>query len=98
MKGLGKIFDKKYGGLVFSLASGCAYYIIILHLILQSSPSAGILGFFFFPAIIFGTGLVLFKTIKRLMEEEQPGKVNIICWLHIALMLISLVFLADLIF
>lgn len=98
MKGIGKIFETKYGGLIFSLASGCAYFIIILSLVLAEAPSAGLLGFFFFPAIIAGTGLVLFKTIKRLMDEELFGRINVICWLHIVLMAISLVFLADLIF
>lgn len=93
-----KVFGTKYGGLIFSLCSGCAYFIIILNIVLQSSPSAGLLGFFFAPAIIAGTGLVLLKTIKRLIEEEQPGKVNVLFWLHIVLMILSLVFLADLIF
>ena len=97
MKGIGKIFETKYGGLVFSLLSGCAYFIIILDIILQTASSAGLLGFFFAPAIIAGTGLVLLKTIKRLIDEEQPGRVNVICWIHIALMALSLVFLADLI-
>ena len=98
MNGIGKIFETKYGGLVFSLLSGCAYFIIILNIILQTSPSAGLLGFFFAPAIIAGTGLVLLKTIKRLIDEEQPGRVNILCWVHIILMVLSLVFLADLVF
>ena len=98
MNGIGKIFETKYGGLVFSLLSGCAYFIIILNIILQTSPSAGLLGFFFAPAIIAGTGLVLLKTIKRLIDEEQPGRVNILCWVHIILMALSLVFLADLVF
>ena len=98
MKGIGKIFDTKYGGLIFSLAAGCAYFIIILNIVLQSAPRAGLLGFFFAPAIIAGTGLVLLKTIKRLIDEEQPGRVNALCWVHIVLMALSLVFLADLIF
>ena len=98
MKGIGKIFEAKYGGLVFSLLSGCAYFIIILNIIMQSAPNAGLLGFFFAPAIIAGCGLVLLKTIKRLTEEEQPGRVNALCWVHIVLMALSLVFLADLIF
>lgn len=98
MNGIGKIFETKFGGLIFSVASGCAYFIILLSLVLVDTPSAGLLGFFFFPAIVCGIGLVLMKIIRKLADEEQFGKINIICWLHIVLMLISLIFLADLIF
>lgn len=98
MKGIGKIFETKYGGLIFSLLSGCGYYIIILNLVLQNAPSAGLLGFFFLPAIVFGAGLVLFKTVKRFMDEELPERVNLICWLHVVLIVISLVFFMDLMF
>lgn len=98
MNGIGKIFETKFGGLIFSVASGCAYFIILLSLVLVDNPSAGLLGFFFFPAIVCGIGLVLMKIIRKLADEEQFGKINIICWLHIVLMLISLIFLADLIF
>ncbi len=97
MKGIGKIFDTKYGGLIFSLASGCAYFIIILDFILKSSASGGLLGFFFFPAIICGAGLVLLKTIKKLQDEERPEKVNLIVYAHIGLILISIAFLFDII-
>lgn len=97
MKGVGKIFDKKYGGLIFSLISGSAYFIIILDLILKSSPSGGLLGFFFFPAIICGSGLILLKTINKLRDEENYQKVNIIVYAHIVLVLISIVFLLDII-
>lgn len=92
-----KIFETKYGGLIFSLLSGCAYFIIVLDLILKSTPSGGLLGFFFFPAIICGAGIVLLKTIKKLQAEEQMQRINIIVYTHIILMLISIVFLFDII-
>ncbi len=97
MNGISKIFETKFGGLIFSLASGCAYFIILLSLVLVDTPAAGLLGFFFFPAIVCGAGLVLFKTIRRLLDEEQFGKVNIICWLHVVFMAKSLIILANLI-
>ena len=65
---------------------------------MQSTPRAGLLGFFFAPAIIAGAGLVLLKTVKRMIDEQLHAKVNVLCWVHIVLMAISLVFFADLIF
>lgn len=99
MKGIGKIFDTKFGGLIFSLASGCAYFIIVLSFISANTQSGGgLLGFFFFPAIICGIALVLLKTVNRLKEEGQYGRINIICWLHSILFIISMIFLFDMIF
>lgn len=92
-----KIFETKFGGLIFSLLSGCAYFIIILSTILSTTQAGGLLGFFFFPAIICGTALVLLKTIKKLYDEEQYQKINIIFYTHILLILISIVFLFDII-
>lgn len=98
MKGIGKIIDTKYGGLIFSLLAGCGYFIIIFDFILKSTAKGGgLLGFFFFPAIICGAALVLLKLIKRLQEEEQYNKINALIYLHIVLIIISLVFLFDII-
>ena len=97
MKGIGKIFDTKYGGLIFALLSGSAYFIIILNFILKGSPANGLLGFFFFPAIICGAGLLLLKTVKKLRDEESFQKINILVYAHIILLLISIVFLFDII-
>lgn len=97
MKDINKLFDTKYGGLIFALASGCAYFIIILDFILKLSPANGLLGFFFFPAIICGTGLILLKTVKKLRDEESYQKVNILVYAHIVLLLISIVFFIDII-
>lgn len=97
MSGVGKIFETKYGGLIFSLLSGCAYFVIILDFILKTTPLGGLLGLFFFPAIIFGAGLVLLKTVKKLLDEEQSKKVNILVYAHIVLILISIIFLFDIV-
>ncbi|MBO5060167.1 MAG: hypothetical protein J6C82_04565 [Clostridia bacterium] len=98
MQGIGKIFDTKYGSLIFALLSGCAYFIIVLDFIMKYTENSGaLLGFFFFPAIICGMGLVLLKAIKRLRDEEAFGKINMLVYAHIVLFLISLVFLYDII-
>ncbi len=92
-----KIFGTKYGGLIFSLLSGCAYFIFVLSFILGTDPKAGLLGFFFAPAIICGIALVLFKMIHQFIENEEFNKANIIALLHVILMLMSIAFLLAMI-
>ncbi len=92
-----KIFNTKYGGLIFSLLSGCAYFIVILSFILQADGKAGLLGFFFAPAIICGAALVIFKMIRQFLENEELKKANAIGILHVVLMAISIVFLIAMI-
>lgn len=97
MYGIGKCFNTKYGGLIFSLLAGAAYFILICALIIKNTPRGGLLAFFFFPAITAGAALVIIKTVKRLAETEQYRKINIFLYLHILLILVSIVFLVDLI-
>jgi len=92
-----KIFNTKYGGLIFSLLSGLAYFIIILSFILTADAKAGLLGFFFAPAVICGMALVLFKMIRQFLENEEFQKANVVGFLHIILMIISIVFLIAMI-
>ena len=92
-----KIFNTKFGGLIFSLLSGFAYFVVILNFILSADAKAGLLGFFFAPAIICGTALVLFKMIRQFLENEELKKANIVGILHVILMLISIVFLFSMI-
>lgn len=88
-----QIFNSKYGGLIFSLLSGCAYFIIILDFLLIANPKNGLIAFFFSPAIICGFGLILFKSIKQLLEKDEDKRANIIGIFHIVLILMSVVFL-----
>ncbi len=91
-----KIYDTKYGGLVFSSLSGLAYYIIILYFILDSTTKGGaLLGFFFFPAIVCGMALVLFKTVKKLRDSKEFKRINLLIYGHILLILMSFIFAAD---
>lgn len=92
-----KIFATKYGGLIFTLLSGTAYFIVILNFILAASPKNALLGFFFAPAIICGSALVLFKSIRMHIENEEIKIANRLAIIHIALMLISIVFLISMI-
>ena len=92
-----KIFNTKYGGLIFSLLSGLSYFILILSFMLDGNTKNGLLGFFFAPAIICGIALVLFKMIRGFIENEELKKANVIGIMHIILMLLSVVFLIAII-
>ena len=96
MYGIGKIFDTKYGGLVFSLFSGVAYFIIILDFILKNTAAGGmLLGFFFSPAIIAGAALIIIKTVKSLAADEKFRNINLLLYANILLMALSVAFLFD---
>ena len=96
MKGIGKIVNSRAGELIFSLISGTAYYIVLSAFIIGNTSSGGaLLSFFFLPAIVCGAALILIKTIRKLKEEEQFGKINMLIYPHIILWLISIVFLFD---
>jgi len=98
MYGIGKIFEKKYCGLIFALVSGLAYFFIILDYIIKTTKNGALLlGSFFFPTIVAGAALIILKTINRLNDEENYRAINIIIYLHILLILLSFVFLFDII-
>lgn len=87
-----KFFETKYGGLIFSLFSGLAYFGLILCFIIENSGKKGILlGIFFFPAIVCGMGLVLLKSIKQWQEQELYGKIKAVVIFHIILFIISVI-------
>ena len=97
MKGIGKIVNSSLGELIFSLISGIAYFIMIMSFVVNNTKAGGLmLSFFFLPAIVCGVALLLIKTIRKLKDEESYGKINAIIYAHIVLLLISFVFLIEL--
>ena len=97
MKGIGKIVNSTLGELIFSLVAGVAYFIIIMGFVVANTNAGGyMLRFFFLPAIVCGAALLLIKTIRKLKDEEGYSKINTIIYAHIVLLLISFVFLIDL--
>ena len=97
MKGIGKIVNSTLGELIFSLVAGVAYFIIIMGFVVANTNTGGyMLSFFFLPAIVCGAALLLIKTIRKLKDEEGYSKINAIIYTHIVLLLISFVFLIDL--
>lgn len=83
------------GRLIFALLSGGAYYIIALKFILSHTNSGGgLLGFFFFPAIVCGMALVIIKILRSKEEEGNETAMLRTFWSHFILIIISVVFLA----
>ena len=98
MKGIGKIVESRAGELIFSLFAGCAYFIVITGFVVANTQAGGVmLSMFFLPAIVCGTALFIIKTIRKMKEDEQYGKINAIIYAHIALAVISIAFLAEII-
>lgn len=96
MKGVGKIVSSKAGELIFSLLSGCAYFIVLMGFIINHTKTGGmLLSFFFLPAIVCGAALIIIKTIRKLKDEEQFGKINMLIYSHIFFIAISIIFLVD---
>ncbi len=90
---MNKILNSKYGLLIFSLTSGIAYFILIMMLISQINYSY-LLGFFFFPAVVCGIALCLYKSIKNLEELEELRKVRSLMLLHIFVIILAIIFCA----
>lgn len=98
MKGIGKLLDKKYGELCFGLFCGCSYFIIILRFIIENTAAkGGLLGFFFFPAIICGIALFVIKIVRNLREKERFSAVNMFIYVHIAVFLAALAVIAEMV-
>lgn len=87
-----KFLKTKYGLLIFSLVCGLAYYVLVMKLISTINYSY-LLGIFFFPAIVCGTALSLYKTIKNMEETQEFFKIKALMIIHIFVILLALSFL-----
>ncbi len=91
-----QLMQSTKGLLVFTILSGCAYFITVLKFILShTNAGGGLLGFFFFPAIVCGAALVLIKVIKQCFGNGNENAVINIFWIHVVFILISIVFLIS---
>ena len=83
-----KIIESKYGLLIFSLVSGLAYFILIMMLISKIDYSY-LLGIFFFPTVICGAALCLYKSIRGLENAQEYGRIKALMILHIIVILLA---------
>lgn len=86
-----KIIKSKYGLFVFSLISGLAYFILIMMLISKIRYSH-LLGLFFFPAIVCGAALCLYKSIKGMVERQENIKIKSMIVLHIFVIILAVAY------
>ncbi len=86
-----KILNSKYGLLIFSLISGIANFILIMMLISKMNYSY-LLGIFFFPAVVCGIALCLYKSIKNLEQIQAWSKIKSLMLLHIFVVMLSITF------
>jgi len=97
-KKIDKLFETTSGLLVFALLSGCGYFFFLLSVIMNFSRNQSpLLGFFFAPAIICGAALFIVKTVKNNIKAEEKKKNHILFYLHTIVILVGVVFLADII-
>jgi putative effector of murein hydrolase LrgA (UPF0299 family) len=99
MNKLSQWITKSRGSLLsFCLLAGLAYFSVVMKFIqtFTSVAQAGmLLGFFFFPAVICGMALLLFKLITQWMEEDKTKNINFLFIAHILLFVIAAVFAVD---
>lgn len=97
MKRIVKFLSSNSGALGFSLICGAAYFIIVLNFVVRfSNNGSTLLGWFFCPAIVCGMALVFVKLLRNWKEQEQYGAMKALFFVHVVLVLISIVFLFDL--
>ena len=87
-----KFLKSKYGLLIFSLGCGVAYFILIILLVANIKYSY-LLGIFFFPTVICGAALCIYKTIKNLQEVSEFRRIKSLIILHIFVILLAVSFL-----
>ena len=80
------------GRLIFVLLSGAGYYSIIAKLLIDLAPKNALLLFLFFPLVICGAALILIKLIIQKQESDDNSSILKIFYLHIAVIIIGIIF------
>ncbi len=88
---MNKLLNSKYGTLIFSLLSGLGYFFLVMALISETKYYY-LLGFFFFPTIVCGAALCIFKTIKIWHEQEKYSSIHRLIYIHIILFVFSIIY------
>lgn len=86
-----KFLKSKYGLLIFSLVCGGAYFALIMMLIIQVKY-AYLLGIFFFPTVICGGALCIYKTIRNEEQEENYAKIKMIVGINVFFIILAAAF------
>lgn len=84
------LFSKKSFALGFSLVCGLAYFGIISAFVLNNTENGSLLLIFFFPAIICGGALFIYKAIKSYLEADATKPLHFMLWGHVVVLLFSI--------
>lgn len=86
--------DTTAGRLIFALASGAAYYIILLHWLIEWSRGLLFIALSVAPVIICGAAIIIIKLMKQAKENDNDTAIFRLFILHAILFVISMAFLA----
>lgn len=86
-----RLLESKYGLLIFSLLSGMGYFILIM-MLMRNIKYSYLLGIFFFPAVICGSALCIYKTLRTMQENNDYKKIKKILIIHTGLMFFAFVY------
>ena len=86
------ILNTTAGQLIFALLSGLGYFMIMGGWIMDFSNGQWLMLLYLAPIIICGAALVIVKLMKSARENENKGTILKIFWLHVAVILIGIVF------
>ncbi len=88
-------FEKKHTALTFSLMCGLAYLVIILSFITRNTSAGGLIVFFFSPAIVCGSALLIFKSTRTFIQYKSTKSLGTLFFGHIIVMLLALLLLLE---
>ena len=82
--------DTTAGRLIFALASGAAYYMLILRAILQWSRGLFIIAGYLMPLIVCGAAIIIIKLMKQAKENENPAAIWRLFVMHVFLIVAAI--------
>ena len=86
------ILNTTVGQLIFALLSGLGYFMLVGGWIMDFSKGEWLMLLYLAPIIICGAALVIVKLIKAARDAENNGTILRIFWLHIAVIILGIVF------
>ncbi|MBQ7574585.1 MAG: hypothetical protein IJT23_10025 [Clostridia bacterium] len=93
-----ELLKKPYFLLVWSLICGGAYLAIIAQFVGQftnTAHGAGVIIWIFFPAIVCGGALLVLKSVKNAIIEEQYKKALTIFYTHLLVIAMGILIFAS---
>ena len=80
------------GQFIFALLSGLGYFMLISGWVIDFSKGSWLILMYIAPLVICGAAIVIIKLIKQAREAENENTILKIFWLHVAVLLLGIVF------